>query len=82
MIQTIAEIKKQYPDQWVLIGNPILDDEETLGAIVDKLVQGVVLLASTDRREIGYKGQEARKNYESVACIYTGKIPQNRKWLL
>ena len=32
-------IRKLYPDQWVLIGNPELDDPDTLGSIVSKLVR-------------------------------------------
>ncbi|MBK9462736.1 MAG: hypothetical protein IPN94_25835 [Sphingobacteriales bacterium] len=51
-ILTIDEIKAQYPDQWVLVGNPILKDLDTLEAIINKLVQGVVLFASKDKREI------------------------------
>jgi hypothetical protein len=75
-------IRKLYPDQWVLIGNPLLDDPNTLGSIVSKLVSGIVLLASTDKREIGHKAKYVRQDYKSVTCVYTGEIPQNRKWLL
>lgn len=81
-ILTKEQIIQQFPDKWVLIGNPELDDEYTLGSIMSKLVKGVVLLASEDRREIGYKAKDARKGFESVTCVYTGFIPQNRKWLL
>jgi hypothetical protein len=79
---TIEQIKKEYPEQWVLIGNPQLDNTTTLGSIISKLVSGVVLLASKDKREIGYKTKEVRKGFQSVTCIFTGEIPQNRKWLL
>jgi hypothetical protein len=79
---TVEQIKVQYPDQWVLIGNPLLDDPNTLGSIISKLVSGVVLLGSKDKREIGYRAKELRQGYESVTCVYTGEIPQNRKWLL
>ena len=81
-ILTIQQIKAQYPEQWVLVGNPVLTDPSILGSIVSKLIEGVVLLASKDRREIGYKGRELREGYDSVTCVYTGLIPQNRKWLL
>lgn len=80
--QTIEEIRKQYPDQWVLVGDPELKDGDSLGSIISKLERGFVLLASKDKREIGYKTKEARKGFKSVTCIYTGQIPQNRKWLL
>lgn len=80
-VLTFAEIKELYPDQWVLIGNPVLDDSY-IGSIVSKLQAGVVLLSSKDRKEIGLKGNEARKGYEEIACVYTGEIPKNRKFWL
>jgi hypothetical protein len=81
-VLTISEIRKLYPDQWVLVGNPELDDPNTLGSIVSKLVSGVVLLAGKDKREIAYKTKDVRKGYDSVTCVYTGSFPKNRKWLL
>ena len=81
-ILTINEMKAQYPDEWVLVANPELDDEETLGSIVDKLVQGIVLLHSKDKRELAYKAREVRQGYESIACIYTEVFPKNRKYWL
>lgn len=81
-ILTIEEIKSQYPDQWVLVGNPVLKDFDTLEAIINKIVSGIVLIASKDKREIAYKAKELRKNVESVTCVYTGEMPKNRKWLL
>lgn len=79
---TIAEIRSQYPDQWVLIGDPEIDDPETLGSILDKLVRGVVLYASKDKRELAYKAKDVKVGFESTACIFTGEIPKNRVFLL
>jgi hypothetical protein len=45
-VLTIAQIRKEYPNQWVLIGNPELDNPDTLGSIISKLVRGVVLMLS------------------------------------
>ncbi len=81
-ILAFSEIKQIYPDQWVLIANPELSNPEILGSVVSKLLAGIVLLASKDKREIGYKGRDLRKNYKDVTCVYTGEIPQNKKWLL
>ena len=81
-VLSFESIRTLYPDQWVLIGNPQLDDLNTLGSIVSKLVGGVVLMASKDKREIGQNAKYVRQNYKSVTCVYTGEIPQNRKWLL
>ena len=82
MLLTIDEIKSQFPEQWVLIGNPELNDRTTLGSIVSKLVSGVVLLASKDKREIAYKAKELKEGYSTTACIFTGEIPQNRIMIL
>lgn len=81
-IQTIEEIKAEYPNQWVLVGNPELSNPELLDTMLHQLVRGVVLLASKDRRELGYNGRIARKGFDCVTCIFTGEIPKNRKWLL
>ena len=79
---TIEQIKIQYPNQWVLLGNPELSEPEINGSIVSKLVRGIVLLASTNKRELGAKAKSVRGNIELTACIYTGEIPKNRIFLL
>lgn len=81
-VLSVHQIKTQYPDQWVLVGNPELADFDTLEAIINKLVSGIVLFASKDKREIAYKAKDLRKGVESITCIYTGEFPKNRKWLL
>lgn len=81
-VLTIAEIKARYPNQWVLVGNPELTDPSILGSIISKLIRGVVLLSSKDKREIGYKAKNVKEGYDSITCVYTGEIPKNRKWLL
>lgn len=80
-VLTFAEIKEKYPDQWVLIGNPVLD-ESFVGSIVSKLRAGVVLLWSKDRKELGAKANAARMGYKDVACVYTGEIPGDRRYWL
>jgi hypothetical protein len=81
-VLSVEEIKAQYPDQWVLVGNPVLKDTDTLEVIINKLVRGVVLYASMDKREIAYKAKDLRQGYEGITCVFTGDMPQNRKWLL
>jgi hypothetical protein len=81
-VLTIEQIKAQYPDQWVLVGNPELTDPSILGSIVSKLIRGLVLYASKDKRELAYRAKEFREQVERTACIYTGEIPQNRIFLL
>ena len=81
-ILSIGEIKKDFPEQWVLIGNPELSEPEINGLIANKLVSGIVLFASKDKREIAYKAAELRKNVESTICIFTGEIPKKSYFFL
>jgi hypothetical protein len=81
-VLTIAQIRKEYPNQWVLIGNPELDNPDTLGSIISKLVRGVVLMSSKDKYEIAHKASEIRKGFDTYTCVYTGEIPKNRKFWL
>ncbi len=79
---TIDQIRSTYPDQWVLIGEPELSEPEINGSIVSKLMSGIVLYASKDKRELGYKAAELRTNIAFTTCIYTGEIPKNKLFLL
>ena len=79
---TIEQIKAQYPDEWVLIGDPDLGSEDSIGTIIKKLVSGIVLFHSKDKREVAYKGKDVRQGYRSVTLIFTGEIPKKRKFWL
>lgn len=72
-VLTIAEIKAQYPDQWVLIS---LSDSNT----VERPDKGSVLLHSKDYLELCYKASEIAKNIVTT-ILFTGKPTKNRKWL-
>ena len=60
-VLTIEQIKTQYPNQRVLVGNPELKDLDILEGIIHKLVSGIVLVASKDKREIAYKAKNLRQ---------------------
>jgi hypothetical protein len=82
-ILTLSQIKLQYPDQWVLLGDPEIDKPEINGALIDKIIRGTVIYASKDKREIGFKAAEKTpQNVHKTACIYTGKKTKNRLFLL
>jgi hypothetical protein len=70
-ILSIDQIKTQFPDQWVLVGGPVLDDPNSLGSIVSKLIKGSVLFACKDKKELAYKSQDYRKEFDTYTCIYT-----------
>lgn len=81
-VLSIEEIRQQFPDQWVLIGNPEVKNSEVLEPIVYRILRGIVILANKDKRELSLRTQEARQGYDSITCIWTGEFPKNRKWLL
>lgn len=73
-VLTMEEIKAQYPEQWVLVGNPIHQGANVL--------QGIVLFHSKDKREIAYSQVNWREQFETAITIFTGAKPKNRKFWL
>ncbi len=73
-VTSFEEIKGQYPDEWVLLGNPEIHNTEVLS--------GIVLMHGKDKRELAYLGRDMVKNYESYALRYTGEFPKGRKFWL
>jgi hypothetical protein len=67
-IMSLEEIFSLYPDEWVLIVNPELDEELNV-------IRGEVLAHATERDEIYSK--LSLRNGKSVAIEYTGAIPDN-----
>jgi hypothetical protein len=72
-IQTIDTIKSQYPSEWVLIGEPQLDD-------MSRLLLGRVLFHSTNRDEVDQKAVELRLPFFAVR--YFGTLPENMALVL
>ena len=77
-----SEIKRLYPDEWVLIGNPVLNDPDILEAVVHKIMSGIVLYHSKNKTEIGHNAKSVKHGYHTFACVYTGEIPRNRRFWL
>ena len=79
---TMSQIKAQYPDEWVLVGNPDLSNPHMTGSIKKRLITGVVLYHSKDKRAIGNNAKFVRQGYNSFTIIFTGEMPKNRKFWL
>ena len=79
---TIDQIRSAYPEQLVLVGDPILGDPNQVGSVVSKLQSGIVLYHSKNKREIAYKAKELTHGVERFACIFTGEVPKNRRFWL
>jgi len=69
----IADIKSTYPDEWVLLGNPVMDDSK-----IDVL-SGIPLFHSKDKKEVCYIGRDKTSDYDKITLIYTGTFKPTRK---
>lgn len=67
----LDELKKLYPDEWVLLGNPEMKNTSVLG--------GVVLYHSKDKKEVCYIGRDKTDNYDTVTIAFAGDLKQHRK---
>jgi hypothetical protein len=72
--KTFEKIQTDYPNEWVLIGNPIISKT--------KVTAGIPILHGKDKREIAYLGRELIKQFDTYALRYTGALAKNRKFWL
>lgn len=70
---SIADLKKKYPDEWLLLGNPIMDEDR-----ID-VESGVPLYHSKDKREVCYIGRDKTAGFDKITLIYTGTFRPIRK---
>lgn len=59
------EIKKRHPDEWVVLGNPIIDGMAIL--------KGTVLSHHPDKRVASLEGGERRKGFQKFTLTFTGQ---------
>lgn len=68
---TINDLKTLYPDEWILLGNPKIENTAVLG--------GIVLFHSKDKKEVCYLGRDKVSDYSTVTITYAGNIKHNRR---
>jgi hypothetical protein len=73
-ILTIEEIKQKYPNEWVLLENPVIDNT--------KVLSGIPIYHAKDKREIAYQGINWRENFSGATIVYTGEFAKNRMFCL
>ncbi len=71
-ILSIEQIKEQYPDQWVLVGNPVMDVHE------QQVLAGLPAFYSKSKKEVCYLGAELVKKFDSTFLLFTGQ-PRHSK---
>ena len=69
----ISDIKNLYPDEWVLVGNPIMDISN-----IDML-SGIPIYHSKDKKEVCYFGRVKVSMFDKITLIYTGTFKPTRK---
>ncbi len=65
------ELKKLYPDEWILLGDPEIKNTSVLG--------GIVLYHSKDKKEVCYIGRDKTADYLTVTIAFAGDFKQHRK---
>ena len=75
-ILNISEIKSLFPNEWVLIGNPVMDESK-----IDVL-SSIPLFHSKDKKEVCYIGRDKTSNFDKITLIYTGTLCQTRKIII
>jgi hypothetical protein len=68
---TLDELKKLYPDEWVLLGNPKMQNTSVLG--------GILLYHSKDKKEVCYVGRDKTTGFSTVTITFAGDMKQHRK---
>ncbi len=68
---SFEEAKLLYPDEWLLLGNPITENTTVIG--------GILLYHSKDKKEVCYLGRDKTEGYDRIKLAYTGKSKGVRK---
>jgi hypothetical protein len=68
---TVEDIKRLYPNEWILIAHTRKDGAHILG--------GKILLHEADKRELALKGRDLIRQYPDVNHFYAGEFPARRR---
>lgn len=69
----ISDIKLNFPDEWVSLGNPVMDDSNL------NVLGGIPIYHSKDKKEVCYLGKDKTGGFDKITLIYTGDFKQSRK---
>ena len=67
----IADIKLNFPNEWVLLGNPVMDDSKL------NVLGGIPIYHSKDKKEVCYLGKDKTDDFDKITLIYTGNLLEN-----
>jgi hypothetical protein len=72
----IDDMKKNYPDEWILLGDPESDKSDI------HILSGILLYHSPDKREVAYLGRPLVKDYEKVALFFNRVTPRPKRGII
>jgi hypothetical protein len=64
MQQAIEEIKMQYPDEWLVLGNPVMD------SYGQQALAGEVICHGGDKREVARRAHQLVEQYDSTIAFF------------
>lgn len=67
----IEKLNTLYPNEWILLGNPIFERTKVMG--------GIVLYHSKDKKEVCYLGRDKTTGYDKITITYTGIMRPMRR---
>jgi hypothetical protein len=68
--RSIEDIKRSYPDEWILLGEPEENEREM------QILSGIVLYHSPDKRELAYRDKPLLKEYDRVFLFFNRVTPR------
>ena len=71
--RSIEDIRSSYPDEWILLGNPEMEEHRA------DILSGIVLYHSPDKREVCYLGRPIIDEYDTTALFFNRVTPHREK---
>jgi len=69
----INDIKQSYPDEWILFGNPEIDEKN------QTILSGVVLYHSSDKKEVSYLGKPMTSGYNKTTLFFNRVTSRHKR---
>ena len=70
---SIATIQALHPNEWVLVGNPFMDENRL------EVAAAVPLFHSKGKKQVCYTGRDKTAGFDKTTLLYTGAHRASRK---
>lgn len=68
----MSDIRKLYPNEWILLGNPKLASNKL------EILAGIPIFHSKDKKEVCLAGRDKVSYFDKITLILTGSLKQER----